>query len=376
MSRARAAVTSNTSKRLHVTDCLAHIARDHIQRISVGFGLGFSDTGLNRVSTQMTNTETMKTLRFGIEIEVVGLSKDQIARAVADATGGRLQGGSYYGDHQIVDTQERIWKVVHDGSLSGAQNGEIVSPVLTYEDIDLLQSIVRAVRAAGGRSDASCGIHIHVDGASLDAKAIKNLTKMVAKQERYIEQALGIADNRLRRYCRPVNDEVLDAFDSAHELSTLRRAWYRTLGGSATRYDNSRYHGVNLNSLFFRGTVEFRWFAFSSSKLHAGEVKAYVQFVLALVAAAKNKRGASRSRREYSAESAKYDFRVFLLGLGLIGDEFKTARHHLLHRLPGSAAWKRGRPTPAPVPATAAGQTHDGTDDSGDGSPSPVPHAA
>jgi hypothetical protein len=34
---------------------------------------------------------------------------------------------------------------------------------------------------------------------------------------------------------------------------------------------------------------------------------------------------------------------VFLLGLGLIGPEFKTARHHLLDHLGGSAAWKGER---------------------------------
>ncbi|HPN95983.1 MAG TPA: amidoligase, partial [bacterium] len=38
-----------------------------------------------------------------------------------------------------------------------------------------------------------------------------------------------------------------------------------------------------------------------------------------------------------------YDFRVFLLGLGLIGDEFKTARHHLLANLEGDSAFKNGR---------------------------------
>jgi hypothetical protein len=31
------------------------------------------------------------------------------------------------------------------------------------------------------------------------------------------------------------------------------------------------------------------------------------------------------------------------LSIGLIGDEFKTARFHLLSLLEGSAAWKHGR---------------------------------
>lgn len=33
-----------------------------------------------------------------------------------------------------------------------------------------------------------------------------------------------------------------------------------------------------------------------------------------------------------------------MLHLGLIGDEFKTARQHLMASLNGSAAWKHGRP--------------------------------
>ena len=83
--------------------------------------------------------------------------------------------------------------------------------------------------------------------------------------------------------------------------------------------------------------------------MHAGEVKAYVQLVLALAARALASKAASSKRRDFNPATAKYDFRVFLLHLGLIGEEFKTARLHLLKRLEGSAAWKgqrRDRPSP------------------------------
>gem|GEM_PF-5475443 len=44
--------------------------------------------------------------------------------------------------------------MVPDGSLSGGENsGEIVSPVLGYDDIDTLQNIIRAVRGAGAKAD-------------------------------------------------------------------------------------------------------------------------------------------------------------------------------------------------------------------------------
>ena len=57
---------------------------------------------------------------------------------------------------------------------------------------------------------------------------------------------------------------------------------------------------------------------------------------------------ASPSRTQSSNE--KYTFRTWLLRLGLIGEEFKTARLHLLKNLEGNIAWKD--------PAQAEAQRH------------------
>ncbi|HBP20477.1 MAG TPA: amidoligase, partial [Planctomycetes bacterium] len=56
-----------------------------------------------------------------------------------------------------------------------ARQAEVVSPILRYEDIETLQEVIRAVRRAGARVDTSCGIHVHVDAARFDAKALRNL---------------------------------------------------------------------------------------------------------------------------------------------------------------------------------------------------------
>jgi hypothetical protein len=130
-------------------------------------------------------------------------------------------------------------------------------------------------------------------------------------------------------------------------MQEVSEAWYGRTNTCPSRYDSSRYKILNLNSLFLRGTVEFR--AFNGS-LHAGEIKAYVQFTLALVAKAIQAKGASSRRSEYNAATSKYDMRVWLLSLKMSGDEFKTARLHLLKKLGGSAAWKgerRDRTQPA-----------------------------
>ena len=70
--------------------------------------------------------------------------------------------------------------------------------------------------------------------------------------------------------------------------------------------------------MFQKGTIEFRLF---NSTTHAGKIKTYIQLCLAISA-------------------QKYTFRTWLLRLGMIGDEFKTARKFLLENLEGGIAWK------------------------------------
>jgi hypothetical protein len=143
-------------------------------------------------------------------------------------------------------------------------------------------------------------------------------------------------------------------------MSDVRDAWYGRSGETPSRYHSSRYRGLNLNSLFFRGTLEFRYF---NGTLHAGEVKAYVQLVLAMAAKALASKAASSKRRKFNPATAKYDFRVVLLHLGLIGEEFKTARLHLTKKLAGSAAWKGERRDRRPAmdtqPATESEEVGD-----------------
>jgi len=293
----------------------------------------------------------MKTLRYGIEIETIGQTRETVARAIATVVGGsasRACGASCYDAWKVVAADGRTWKVMADSSLSAPFHlqAEVVSPILTYADLDALQEVVRAVRRAGAKVDASCGIHIHVDAARFDAKGLANLVKMVNKQEQLIEHALGMNERRRSTYCRGIDAGFLARIESSRpaNLDALNIAWYGYRNTQPTHYDTTRYRGVNLHNVWYRGTVEFRWF---DSTLHAGKVKAYIQFVLALAAKALAARSASSKRREFNPATAKYDFRVVLLGLGLIGDEFKTARKHLLGGLDGSAAWKNGRPARA-----------------------------
>ena len=104
---------------------------------------------------------------------------------------------------------------------------------------------------------------------------------------------------------------------------------------------------LNYHATFTKGTVEFRFFQFDEpgdgrrGGLHAGQLKSYIQLCLALSQMAKEVKTASPKPQQ--SENPKYAMRTWLLRLGFIGDEFKTARDILTRRLAGDASFRGGR---------------------------------
>lgn len=84
-------------------------------------------------------------------------------------------------------------------------------------------------------------------------------------------------------------------------------------------------------------TLRFHWFSFSAT---GEEVSAYSRFIGALCAAAKEQKRVQA--REKAVENEKYTFRVFLLRLGFVGDDYKAARKILLRNLSGNSAFRSG----------------------------------
>jgi len=277
----------------------------------------------------------MRTQRFGVEIETKGLTLEGAARVIARALGGTASG-----THATDPVTGKMWKAVRDGSLTGV-SAEVVTPILTYDEIPKLQEVVRALRAAGARVDRECGCHVHVDASRHDGHSLARLVKLINSKEALLFKALRVNEARLARYARRVDQGFLNRIvrRAPEDLRQLNRAWYGRENRCPVRYDNSRYHGLNLHAVFAKGTCEFRYF---NSSLHAGKVKAYVQLCLALSHKALTGHGASH--RPTRTTNEKFTFRVWLVGLGLKGPEFKTARKHLTANLSGNSAWRNGRP--------------------------------
>jgi len=295
----------------------------------------------------MTNAiETIKNLTFGTELEYTHLSRERAARAIQSVIGGSIDhaGGSY--DAWTVTAPDgRVWKAVSDGSLGDYRtSAEVVTPILRYEDMDNLQEIVRALRKAGAETPECTSQHVHIGVGDWTPRQIANLARIYYKQEVLIMKAVGTLPNRMAHYTKPTDREFIDRLEATKPTTKdeLNKAWFGYANSNPAHYDNHRYRGLNLNNVWRTGTVEFRIY---NGVNHAGVVKANILLAMALAAKALTAKCASTKKpREYSETSAKYDFRVLLLHLGMNGAEFKNTRMHLLKNLPGSSAWKNGRP--------------------------------
>ena len=293
----------------------------------------------------------MRTQRFGIEIEMTGITREKAAEAIAEYFGTEsFYIGTYYKTYGAKDRQGRTWKATYDSSIIAQKKSggrtvraadeykcEVVSPILTYEDMADLQEIIRQLRHKGAFVNSQCGIHIHVDASRYTPQTLRNLVNIIASKEDILYKALRIDPARLR-WCKKTNEKLIEAINrkKPQTMEALKDIWYAgSTRGRDEHYNDTRYHGLNLHSTFTKGTVEFRLF---NSTTHAGEIKAYIQFCLAVSHQALTQKKASA--RKTVTDNEKYAFRCWMLRLGLSGDEFKTCRLHFLKHLEGNSAWR------------------------------------
>ena len=302
----------------------------------------------------------MKKQTIGVEIEMNNITRKNAAKTAAEFFGTRrfedTASRNGYSTWSAWDGAGREWKFQKDVSIAGpdSEKCELVTPILHYEDIAFLQELIRQLRHAGAKSDASrgCGVHIHIGAQGHTPQTLRNLANIMASHESLLVDALDIDQGRVSRYCRTVDRNFLTEVNShkPKTMAELADIWYTSQGESYGRghhYNSSRYHMLNLHATFTKGTVEFRLFQFDGPTaerkggLHAGQLKSYIQLCLALSQMAKNLKTASP--RPQQSENPKYAMRTWLLRLGFIGEEFATARDLLTRRLAGDAAFRNGR---------------------------------
>jgi hypothetical protein len=224
---------------------------------------------------------------FGVEIEVFGLKYSISAgdrevippykvmnRSAAGVLLPRVfqERGFILNGDSAAESPYEAWCLVTDDSIKGAGGGELVSPILSgiqglievYQVISLLREFPEI------QVNETCGFHVHhgVDPATFGNQELFQLMRIVAIFENYIYHLLP-EDRRYAATCRPLEIDLYKWFrrdGSECQVPEVKNLWY----SPENRDDNktpkqrkhhpTRYHGLNLHSYWYRGTIEFRYY--------------------------------------------------------------------------------------------------------------------
>lgn len=158
--------------------------------------------------------------------------------------------------------RSRIHAVVTDGSLTDHGMEVLTTPSAGRQLIHTAEAVTKNLRMMGWEDTMACGAHAHVNFPSKDEKYIRRMIKMAYKLEPFIHERIN-PNRRNGRYCHDIRDRF-----SGYDLDN-EAVEYIIYGDEETdgewddrkrdKYDDARYVGVNMHSIFFRGTVEFRY---------------------------------------------------------------------------------------------------------------------
>lgn len=253
---------------------------------------------------KMFKNNALEKITFGIEVEFTGMSRKKATHVVGKALKESVEyrAVNYYHWDIIEPQRNRIWSIKIDESIHPEESNiksdevfdpwefmcEFISPILKYDDIETVEKIVIALKNAGAITNRSTGIHIHIGAETLNAHLISNLVNIVAKKEDLLYKALHIYKEREDEHCKRIDKDFLEDLnrESPETIAEFKKLWYKKYNGDVNDPQHeSRFHGLNLHSLFTKGTLEFRWF---NSTLEPKKIREYIHLCMALVIQAQN----------------------------------------------------------------------------------------
>lgn len=184
---------------------------------------------------------------FGIELEIYNASKETLVREFA------AQGITLVSEEYNYATRNH-WKIVRDGSISGSNGNEIVSPILQgMNGIDQIKKVTIALLRSNANVNKSCGFHVHFGASDFNVQDFKNLAKSHINIEKMFDSI--VPDSRRANkntYCKSLTSvlsskaAVITQIDRANSISDI------------TRLFHTRYLKLNFQSFTRQGTVEVR----------------------------------------------------------------------------------------------------------------------
>ena len=169
-------------------------------------------------------------------------------------------------EHRIddFDSSQFDFRKAYDGSVNAYDEDykgvEYISKPMTgdylFRQID---NIGNYLLDNDFKVNKSCGLHIHIDARDLFYEQLKGIL-IVAKTFEDIIFRIVPRSRSKSRWCRkvPMEKHHITRIESN---SDLIQSWYESSDTypDFDKYNDSRYHGLNLHARVYLGTIEFRY---------------------------------------------------------------------------------------------------------------------
>ncbi|WP_079913056.1 hypothetical protein [Paenibacillus sp. 32352] len=164
-------------------------------------------------------------------------------------------------------------------------------------------------------------LEVTVDMDDHTGATLRNLANLIYSRQALIAKALGYSGNIIEEPFIAAIHELISYTNEKVKEKIVEVAYL--CPGITYDFDNNK-----LTFKFFTG------------ELDADKVQAYTHFVALLNQTAKTLKYASSISKV--TDNEKFTFRLFLIRLGMVGEEYKLARKILLSRLEGNSAFRNG----------------------------------
>ena len=196
------------------------------------------------------------------------------------------EGGDY--DNVYYDLAGKGFGVQGDGSLE-ADGIEVQVPASNGGSTgNLVRRACQSLEENGFGISKRCGLHVHIEYPSR-AKTIKRLLLMVYACEP-VFYAVNPESRKDNTFCQPISKAFsvheimrtgtgeIDKLFYSKKYAGLTKATIRRF--KRVKWNNCRYFGFNLHSLFYQKTVEFRYHA---GTISPSKIMCWVEFLKAIL---------------------------------------------------------------------------------------------
>lgn len=249
------------------------------------------------------------------------MDRKEIVKALSEHLGVKAE---YMGvpsfAYQII-TEGETYTIDKAGKITNAEGSELeLEVILKPADEIREQEEITVIEENTETEPQIISADISVPIAGHTGISLRNLVNMIYSKQELIKKALGITANI-------VDEEFIKAVNEA-KIETLEDFQKAITGKESCIQIEFNFEEQKIGFNFIEAETE--------------NITAYTQFIGLLNQSAKELKHASYKVK--STDNPKFTFRVFLIRLGMIGDEYKEVRKVLLKNLEGNGAFRYGKP--------------------------------